>query len=220
MQNKGLSVFVVFLVSLASVFFSSNFFSSFNPNAQYEYQGQVVAITETGIELEQDGAISSVELSDEQKGQLYVLETVAISDGDVYPVEDNAAGYYENNQIITSDGIVQSVEASSITIDDTTYQYDHDNVAFEVGDNVYFEFYEDQDGSSIVLNIYQEGDLIDLRVETIDRNSDGCMVLNNQFVINADTDLNVDIMTIAVLDNCQISVDGNNNISILRYVAQ
>lgn len=219
MQNKGLSVFVVFLISVASVFFSSNFFASFNPNAQYEYQGQVVAITETGIELEHDGAISSVELSDEKKGQLYVLETVAISDGDVYPIANSSAGYYENNQIITSSGIVQSIAAAMVTIDDLTYQYDHGNVTFDVDDNVYFEFYENQDGSSIVLNVYPNDEFIDLRVETIGRNSDGCMVLNNQYVINADTDLNVDIMTIAVLDNCQISVDGNNDISVLRYVA-
>ena len=219
MQNKGLSVFVVFIVSLASVFISSNFFASFNPSAQYEYQGQVVAITDTGIELDQEGETSFVNLSDEQKGKLYVLEMVAISDGEVYPIDNNEAGLYDNKQVVTNIGIVQDMNDSTMTIADETYNYTAGG-EISIGDNVYFEFYEDEQGELQIINVYQESEFMDLRVETISRNSAGCMVLNNQYVINSDTDLNVDIMTIAVLDNCQISVDDNNNITILRYVAQ
>ncbi len=219
MENKGLSVFVIFIVSLASVFLSSNLFSSFELDAQYEFQGRVVAITNDGVEIETDGTTQEVSLSDGQKGQLYVLETVAISEGEVFQVDDSSVGYYENMQIVTSEGVVQNVDSEGVTINDTTYSCDDNTIDCAPGDNVYFEFYEDNDGVETIINMYEQEKLFDLRVETISRNSDGCMVLNNEYVIDASTDLNIDIMTIAVMDNCQISVDEKNNIDILRYVA-
>lgn len=218
MQNRGLSVFVVFVVSLASVFVSSNFFSVFDFNAQYEYSGQVIAFTNTGVELEDNGEIISVELSADQKGQLYVLEMVAISEGEVFPVEDVNAGFYDNSQIVTSTGVVNRIEDDMVIIDDETYLYKNERWDLDVTDTVYFEFFKDGNGNSQITNVYKETCLVDIRVETISRSIDGCMVLNNLYVINENTDLNIDIRSIDVLDNCQIVHDENNNITILRNI--